>query len=82
MALSFALTGAGFVPAELKVAATVSMDKMEDHWEITGIQLNLEGIVPGISEEKFVELANGAKAGCPVSRALKAVPITLSAKLN
>lgn len=81
MALSFALTGAGFVPTELKVEAAVNIEKMDDHWEITGIHLNLTGIVPGISEDKFIELANGAKAGCPVSRALKAVNITLSAKL-
>ncbi len=81
MALSFALTGAGFVPTELKVEAAVNIEKMDDHWEITGIHLNLTGIVPNISEDKFIELANAAKAGCPVSRALKAVDITLSAKL-
>jgi osmotically inducible protein OsmC len=81
MALSFALTGAGFVPTELKVDAVVNIEKMNDHWEITGITLNLSGNVPGIGAEKFLELANGAKAGCPVSRALQAVPITLSAKL-
>jgi lipoyl-dependent peroxiredoxin len=81
MALSFGLTGAGFVPTELKVDAVVNIEKMNDHWEITGINLNLAGNVPGISEEKFIELANGAKANCPVSLALKAVPITLTAKL-
>jgi lipoyl-dependent peroxiredoxin len=81
MALSFGLTGAGFVPTELKVDAVVNIEKMNDHWEITGINLNLSGNVPGISEEKFIELANGAKANCPVSLALKAVPITLTAKL-
>ena len=81
MALSFALTGAGFPPDELKVEAVVNIENKGDHWEITAIQLNLAGKVPGISEEKFQELANGAKAGCPVSRALSAVPITLSATL-
>ena len=81
MALSFALTGAGFVPTELKVEATVNIELMTDHWEITGIQLNLTGMVPGITAEKFLELASAAKATCPVSRALKAVEITLSAKL-
>jgi osmotically inducible protein OsmC len=81
MALSFALTGAGFVPDELKVEATVNIEKIDDHFEITAIQLDLVGKVPGITEEKFLELANGAKVGCPVSRALKAVEITLSAKL-
>jgi osmotically inducible protein OsmC len=81
MALSFALTGAGFVPAELKVNAAVTLEQIDDHFEITGIHLDLTGNVPGISAEKFQELAEGAKAGCPISRALKAVPITLSAKL-
>ena len=81
MALSFGLTGAGFIPTELKVETAVNLEQVEDHFEITGIHLNLTGIVPGISEEKFIELANGAKANCPVSRALKAVQITLTAKL-
>jgi osmotically inducible protein OsmC len=81
MALSFALTNAGFVPTELKVDAVVNLEHMTDHFEITAIQLNLEGKVPGITAEKFQELALAAKTGCPVSRALKAVDITLSAKL-
>ncbi len=81
MALSFALAGAGFVPTELKVEAAVNLEHMTDHFEITGIHLNLQGKVPEITAEKFQELAAGAKAGCPVSRALSAVPITLSANL-
>jgi osmotically inducible protein OsmC len=82
MALSFGLTEAGFVPTELKVEAAVNIEHIVDHFEITGIHLDLTGIVPGITEEKFLELANKAKVGCPVSRALKAVEITLSAKLG
>jgi len=82
MALSFGLSGEGFVPTELKVVTTVSIEKMNAHWEITGIHLDLSANVPGISEEKFQELAKGAKENCPVSRALQAVEITLSAKLN
>jgi osmotically inducible protein OsmC len=81
MALSFALTAAGFAPTELKVEAAVNIELMTDHWEITGIHLDLTGNVPGISADKFNELANQAKINCPVSRALKAVPITLSVKL-
>lgn len=81
MALSFGLTAAGFVPTELKVTANVSLEQVGDHFEITGIHLNLTGNVPGISENKFKELAGDAKINCPVSRALKAVEITLSAKL-
>jgi lipoyl-dependent peroxiredoxin len=81
MALSFALTGAGFIPAELKVEATVNIEQVTDHFEITGIHLDLTGKVPGITQEKFQELAGSAKLNCPVSRALKAVEITLSARL-
>ncbi|HNS18745.1 MAG TPA: OsmC family protein [Bacteroidales bacterium] len=81
MALSFGLTNAGFVPTELKVTATVNIELVTDHFEITGIHLDLTANVPGITEEKFLELAGAAKAECPVSRALKAVEITLEAKL-
>lgn len=81
MALSFALTAAGFTATELKVEAAVSLEKITDHFEITGINLDLTGNVPGITEEKFIELARATKTTCPVSRALKAVNITLSAKL-
>ncbi len=81
MALSFGLTGAGFVPTELKVEAAVNLEHMVDHFEITGVHLELTGKVPGISEEKFLEIAGAAKANCPVSKALKALDITLSAKL-
>jgi lipoyl-dependent peroxiredoxin len=81
MALSFGLTKAGFVPAELKVTAAVNLELLTDHYEITGIHLDLTGKVPGISEEQFMTLANEAKAGCPVSRALRAVEIKLTAKL-
>lgn len=82
MALSFALTGAGFVPTELKVETTVNIEKMNSHWEITNIHLNLNAIVPGITDAKFQEIAADAKQNCPVSRALKAVEITLTAKLD
>ena len=81
MALSFGLTKEGFVPTELKVKAAVNIEFMTDHFEITDIHLDLEGVVPGITEEKFLEIANGAKVNCPVSKALRAVDISLSAKL-
>jgi osmotically inducible protein OsmC len=82
MALSFVLTGAGFVPTELKAEATVTVDKVEDHWEIKSSHLDLVGDVPGITEEMFIELAGKAKATCPVSMALRAIEVTLTAKLK
>jgi osmotically inducible protein OsmC len=48
---------------------------------ITKSALTVVGTVPGLDEAKFVELAEGAKAGCPVSQALAAVEITLDASL-
>lgn len=81
MALSFGLSGEGFIPAELKVVTTVSIEKMNSHWEITAIHLDLTAKVPGIEDDKFQEIAKGAKENCPVSRALRAVEVTLSAKL-
>jgi len=49
---------------------------------ITKSALTVVGTVPGIDEATFVELATGAKAGCPVSQALSAIEITLDAKLS
>jgi osmotically inducible protein OsmC len=49
---------------------------------ITGIALAVEGVVAGLTQDEFVALATAAKEGCPVSQALKAVPITLSANLK
>ncbi len=81
MALSFQLSGAGFKPDSLKTTATITLEKKEGGWEFIGIHLELTGQVPGIDNARFQELAGSAKAGCPVSKALKAVPITLEAKL-
>ncbi len=82
MALSFQLGGAGFTPEELKTQAVVSMENIDGHFKIMGIELQLTGKVPRISEEQFIEIAHNAKKGCPVSQALAAVEITLTAKLN
>jgi lipoyl-dependent peroxiredoxin len=81
MALAFQLTGANLEPTELKTVATVTMDKLEPGWTITGIHLEVEGTVPGIDNAKFVEFAETAKKGCPISRALAATPISMTAKL-
>lgn len=53
------------------------LDEVEGGFGITGIMLKLQGKVTGMDEAKFQELANGAKTGCPISKALSAVPITL-----
>ncbi len=81
MALSVALTNGGHEPTEVHATATVTMDKLDAGWTITGIALDVTGKVPGIDAAKFGEFAENAKKGCPISRALAAVPITLTAKL-
>jgi osmotically inducible protein OsmC len=81
MALSAQLTNAGHEPTELKTTATVSIEKQEAGWTITAIQLDVTGKVPGVSSEKFAELAENAKKGCPISKALSATPISMAAKL-
>ncbi|HVL57280.1 MAG TPA: OsmC family protein [Burkholderiaceae bacterium] len=81
MALAFALGREGLKADELRTSAKVDLQKGDAGWSIKGIELTLQARIPGISPEKFQELAQGAKAGCPVSRALGAVPITLNATL-
>jgi len=80
MALSFALAGAGYSDGELNTTAKISLDKDGDGFTITKSALTLEAKVPGISEEEFAKIADGAKAGCPVSKLLKA-EVTLERKL-
>lgn len=82
MALSFQLNGAGFTADQLKAKASVSMDNIDGHFEFTEIHLNLEAKIPGISHDKFMELAEVAKKNCPVSLALSSVKITMDAKLK
>jgi len=81
MALSFGLTKASHPPTELRASATTKMEKGETGWSIIEIALEGEGIVPGVTAEEFTQAAEAAKKGCPVSRALAATPITLSARL-
>jgi lipoyl-dependent peroxiredoxin len=63
---------------ELKVTAAVELIPGTG---ITGSALSLEGKVPGIDPDKFAEIANRAKEACPVSGALRAINVTLEAKL-
>ena len=77
MALSLALTKAGTPPTSLDTTAEVTF---QPGTGITGIVLKVTGSVPGMTAEQFQEAAEGAKTGCPVSQALKAVPISLEAQ--
>jgi osmotically inducible protein OsmC len=75
MALSFGLTQAGHAPERLDTSVKVGFQPGQG---ITGIELSVRGRVPGIDQARFQEAAEGAKANCPVSKALAAVPITLA----
>ena len=81
MALSAFLGNARFTPEELLTRATLTLRQVEGNWTITAIHLDLSGLVPGIDAAKFGEIADRAKAGCPVSRVLRA-EITLTKKLE
>lgn len=81
MALSFKLSGAGHAPTELRCTATIDMDNSSGGWAFEKITLNLEAEIPGIETAEFLELAEAAKTGCPVSKALSAVQIELNANL-
>jgi osmotically inducible protein OsmC len=72
MALAFALTGAGFTPTRIATSAAVSLEPDAGGFKISKSALKLEATVPGISREQFQKVAEGAKAGCPVSKVLNA----------
>jgi osmotically inducible protein OsmC len=76
MALSHALAGAGTPPETVQTRAAVTFQPGEG---ITGITLSVQARVPGISAEDFEAAAQGAKANCPVSKALTGTTITLEA---
>lgn len=78
MALSLILGENGFTPGSLDVDAVITMDT--EKVELTGSHLTLEAKIPDISLEKFLELAQAAKDGCPISKALN-LPISLDATL-
>lgn len=81
MALSNVLAKAGFTPRRVETRAAVHLGKVDGRSRIIRIDLETEGDVPGIDRETYLRLAEETKTGCPVSAALAAVEITLSAKL-
>lgn len=81
MALSAELGKAGFTPTQLDASAEVSLENVAGKgWTVTKSHLVLKAQIPGIDAAKFTEIANGAKAGCPISKLLNAT-ITLDATL-
>ena len=80
MALSSSLVKAGFKPIKIETSATVTL-AMDNGPKISEIHLDCSAQVEGIDPERFQQIAEETKFGCPVSVALKAVDISLEARL-
>jgi len=81
MALSAMLGEAGITPERIETQAQVTLEKVADGFAITASHLDLVAKVPGIDKARFEQIANKAKAGCPVSKLLNA-KITMDARLE
>jgi osmotically inducible protein OsmC len=81
MALSAGLGRGGFTPTRIHTTAQVHLEKVGEGFGITRIELHTEAQIPGIDAATFAKHADDAKKGCPVSKALAGVQISLTAKL-
>jgi osmotically inducible protein OsmC len=83
MAFASDLAKAGSPPQSLDVSAEVSADRVDGKWTVVSSKLTVRGRVPGLDEKRFRDLADGAKDGCPISRAIKGnVAISVEANLE
>lgn len=80
MALSMILGESGLTPDSIDTSASVSLDQVDGGFAITAIHLKVQASIPGASEDAFIQAANAAKGGCPVSKLMNA-QITLDARL-
>ncbi len=81
MALSGVLGSHGLTADEISTTATVTLVPIEVGFEIASVHLKVRARIPGAEADKFAELAAAAKAGCPVSKALASIEITMDAAL-
>jgi lipoyl-dependent peroxiredoxin len=81
MALSAGLEQAGTPATRVETRGAVTIEKQGAGFAITGIKLTVRATVPGVDAAAFKKAAEAAKESCPVSKALKAVPIELDAQL-
>ncbi len=81
MALSAVLGEAGLTADEIRTSAAVSVVPGDGGFVIDKVHLTVEAKIPGADEAAFTKAAEGAKAGCPVSKVLKGAEITMDAKL-
>ena len=80
MALSVQLGNAGITPQSLETTASVTLEKLDSGFTVTKVHLDLTARIPGVDKAVFEKAAADAKAGCPISKLLKA-EITLTTKL-
>lgn len=80
MALSLILGEAGLKADTMSTSAKVTLEQVEGGFAISAVHLTLSATVPGVDQASFESLAGKAKAGCPVSKVLKA-DITMTATL-
>ncbi|HLO58258.1 MAG TPA: OsmC family protein [Bacteroidales bacterium] len=82
MALSNIIAQKGYKPEEVSTSATAILSNPGNGFLITAMELTTEAKVGGIDQKTFLELANEAKANCPISKTLSSVNITLKANLK
>jgi lipoyl-dependent peroxiredoxin len=82
MALSADLSRAGYNPVRISTEDKVYVEKVDGGFSITKIEVFTEAEVPGINQVKFLEIAEGTKNNCPVSKALTGTKFILNAKLK
>jgi osmotically inducible protein OsmC len=83
MALSAGLARGGTPPQSLNVSATVTFDKVGDNFSVVSSALDVRGRVPNLDDAGFQQAAEGAKDGCPISRALQGnVEMSVKASLE
>jgi len=83
MAFSHTLTQEGYPPQSLTVNAVCTLEQVEGAFKITTMTLNVQGKVPGLDEDRFVQIAQKAEKGCPVSNLLRqGLQIYLNAHLE
>ena len=81
MALSGNLEKNGTPPTKIETAAACTIEKVDDKMTVTRIDLTVKATVPNVDKATFDRLVEDTRTGCPISRALKAVPINVQAVL-
>lgn len=82
MFLSAVLGKAGFAPRTIRTSAKVHLETVGGGPAVTKIELDTRADIPGIDETAFLEKADMAKTGCPISRSLAGTEIVLTARLE